>query len=219
MIVFASFHVFGFWDCFIVFHLFSCFLFFHIFLIVLFVDVRQCDDTIFSSRFEPEDCMRTFSQSEPTRLLSSLQGASLSQQHRGRCHRIQGPYRQYPQVPTVSLVPCPTLLNTVPTHITHHETHRVATKSDFRQHFSFHFFLSVFHFPCFFLKKMRFFSFFQRFFISFSLSLFLLLPFCYYLFRLFYFHFYIYTCMCMRMCICTFVQFFAFFTFFIFSHF
>ena len=28
--------------------------------------------------------------------------------------RIQGPYHQYPQVPTVSLVPCPTLLNTVP---------------------------------------------------------------------------------------------------------
>ena len=25
------------------------------------VDVCQCDDTIFSSRFEPEDCMRTFS--------------------------------------------------------------------------------------------------------------------------------------------------------------
>ena len=39
-------------------------------------------------------CMRTFSQSEPTRLLSSLQGSSLSQQHRLRCHRIQGPYRQ-----------------------------------------------------------------------------------------------------------------------------
>ena len=26
------------------------------------VDVKQCDDTIFSSRFEPEDCMRTFSE-------------------------------------------------------------------------------------------------------------------------------------------------------------
>ena len=84
------------------------------------VDVYQCDDTIFSSRFEPEDCMRTFSQSEPTRLLSSLQGASISQQHRLRCHRIQGPYHQYPQVPTVSLVPCPTFLNT--------------TKPDFHQH-------------------------------------------------------------------------------------
>ena len=44
--------------------------------------MKQCDGTIFSSRFEPEDCMRTFSQSESTRLLSSLQGASLSQQHR-----------------------------------------------------------------------------------------------------------------------------------------
>ena len=98
------------------------------------VDVYQCDDTIFSSRFEPEDCMRTFSQSESTRLLSSLQGASLSQQHRRRCHRIQGPYHQYPQVPTVSLVPCPTLLNTVPTHFTHDETQRVATKPDFHQH-------------------------------------------------------------------------------------
>ena len=95
------------------------------------VDVYQCDDTIFSSRFEPEDCMRTFSQSEPTRLLSSLQGASISQQHRRRCHRIQVPYHQYPQVPTVSLVPCPTLLNTVPTHFTHDETQRVATKPDF----------------------------------------------------------------------------------------
>ena len=78
--------------------------------------------------------MRTFSQSEPTRLLSSLQGASLSQQHRRRCHRIQGLYRQYPQVPTVSLVPCTTLLNTVPTHFTHDETQRVATKPDFCQH-------------------------------------------------------------------------------------
>ena len=96
----------------------------------------QCDDTIFHSRFEPKNCMRTFSQSETTRLLSSLQGASLSQQHRRRCHRIQGPYHQYPQVPTVSLVPCPTLLNTVPTHFTHDETQRVATKPDFHQHFS-----------------------------------------------------------------------------------
>ena len=95
------------------------------------VDANQCDDTSFSSRFEPEDCMRTFSQSEPTRLLSSLQGASLSQQHRLRCHRIQGPHHQYPQVPTVSLVPCPTLLNTVPTHITHDETQRVAAKTRF----------------------------------------------------------------------------------------
>ena len=77
--------------------------------------------------------MRTFSQSEPTRLLSSLQGASISQQHRRRCHRIQGPYHQYPQVPTVSLVPRPALLNTVPTHITHDETQRVATEPDFHQ--------------------------------------------------------------------------------------
>ena len=74
-------------------------------------DVYQCDDTIFSSRFEPEDYMRTFSQSEPTRL-----------QHRR--HRIQGPYHQYPQVPTVSLVFCPTLLKTVPTHFTHDGTQR-----------------------------------------------------------------------------------------------
>ena len=44
--------------------------------------------------------MRTFSQSEPTHLLSSLQSASLSQQHRRRCHRIQGPYHKYP--PSVS---------------------------------------------------------------------------------------------------------------------
>ena len=93
------------------------------------VDVYQCYDTIFSSRFEPEACMRTFSQSEPTRLLSSLQGASLSQQHRRRCHKIQGPYHQYPQVP--SLVPCPTLLNTIPTHITLDETQRVAKKTRF----------------------------------------------------------------------------------------
>ena len=77
--------------------------------------------------------MRTFSQSEPTRLLSSPQGASLSQQHRLRYHKIQGPYHQYPQVPTVSLVPCPTLLNTVPTHFIRDETQRVATKPDFRQ--------------------------------------------------------------------------------------
>ena len=77
--------------------------------------------------------MRTFSQSEPTRLLSSLQGASLSQQDRLRCHRIQGPYHLYPQVPTVSLVPCPTLLKTVPTHFTHDDTQRVATKPDFHQ--------------------------------------------------------------------------------------
>ena len=40
-----------------------------------------------------------------------------------------GPYHQYPQVPTVSLVPCPTLLNTVPTHFTHGEIQRVATKT------------------------------------------------------------------------------------------
>ena len=90
--------------------------------------------TIFSSRFEPEDCMRTFSQSEPTRLLSSLQSASISQQHRRRCHRIQGHTISIHKYPTVSLVPCPTLLNTVPTHFTHDETQRVATKTDFRQH-------------------------------------------------------------------------------------
>ena len=107
------------------------------------VDVKQCDDTILSSRFEPEDYMRTFSESESTRLLSSQQGASLSQQHRRRCHRIQGPDHQYPQVPTVSLVPCLTLPNTVPTHITHDETQRVATKPDFHQH---HFSFSFFHF-------------------------------------------------------------------------
>ena len=64
----------------------------------------------------------------------SLQSASLSQQHRLRCHRIQGPYHQYPQVPTVSLVPCPTLLDTVPTHSTHDEIQRVATEPDFHQH-------------------------------------------------------------------------------------
>ena len=121
--------------------------------------------------------MRTFSQSEPTRLLSSLQGASISQQHRLRCHRIQGPYHQYPQVPTVSLVPCPTLLNTVPTQFTHDETQRFATKPDFHQQkkrkkgkekkkkknrkmfffFSFFFFFFLFlFFPfLFFLKKMK----------------------------------------------------------------
>ena len=98
------------------------------------VVVKQCDDTIFSSIFEPEDYMCTFSQSEPTRLLSSLHGGSLSQQHRCRCHRIQGPYHQYPQVPTISFVPCPTLLNTVPPHFTHDEIQRVSTKPDFRQH-------------------------------------------------------------------------------------
>ena len=65
-------------------------------------DAYQCDDTIFFSRFEPEDCMRTFSQSEPTRL-----------QHRR--HRIQA---------TVSLVLCSTLLKTVPTHFTHDGTQR-----------------------------------------------------------------------------------------------
>ena len=123
---FDLFHVLSFSVFFMSFSLFR--------LVDFSVDVYQCDDTIFFSRFEPEDCMRTFSQSEPTRLLSSLQGASLSQQHRLRCHRIQGPYRQYPQVPTVSLVPCPTLLNIVPTHFTHDETQRVATKPDFRQH-------------------------------------------------------------------------------------
>ena len=87
----------------------------------------------FSLRDSNQRAACTFSQSEPTRLLSSQQGASLSQQHRRRCHRIQGPYRQYPQVPTVSLMPCATLLNTAPTHITHDETQRVATKPDYHQ--------------------------------------------------------------------------------------
>ena len=92
------------------------------------VDVYQCDDTTFSSRFEPEECMRTFSQSEPTRLLSSLQ----------RCKSQSATSSQMPQdpgsitqVPTVSLVPFPTLLNTVPTHLTHVETQRVANKTRF----------------------------------------------------------------------------------------
>ena len=77
--------------------------------------------------------MRTFSQSEPTRLLSRLQGASLSQQHRLRCHKIQGPYHQYPQVPIVSLVPCLTLPNTISTHLALDGVQRVATKPDFHQ--------------------------------------------------------------------------------------
>ena len=52
-----------------------------LFAVFLFVDVKQCDDTIFSSRFEPEDCMRTFSQSEHTSAVNqticgSLEGTS-----------------------------------------------------------------------------------------------------------------------------------------------
>ena len=97
------------------------------------VDVYQCDDTIFFSRFELE--MRTFSQSDSTRLLSSKST---------RCKSESATSSQMPQDPgsippvststTVSLVPCPTLLNTVPTHVTHDETQRVATKPDFHQH-------------------------------------------------------------------------------------
>ena len=97
------------------------------------VDVYQCDDTIFSSRFEQEDCMRTFSQSEPTRLLSSLQGKSQS-----------ATSSQMPQDPG-SIPPVSTSTNRQsramshvaqyrPTkHITHDETQRVATKPDFHQ--------------------------------------------------------------------------------------
>ena len=57
--------------------------------------------------------MRTFSQSESTRM-SSLQGTKSQSAHRHRSHRIQVHTNQYPQVPIVSLVPCSTLPNTVP---------------------------------------------------------------------------------------------------------
>ena len=62
---------------------------------------------------------------------TSLSIIALSQQHRLRCHRIQGPNHQYPQVRTVSLVSCPTFLSTVPTHFTHDGTQRgpLATKT------------------------------------------------------------------------------------------
>ena len=82
--------------------------------------------------------MRTFSQSVSTRLLSSLhvdKVPSLSQQHRHGSHRIQVHTNQYSQVPTFSLVPCPTLLNTVPTHSARDETQRVATKQAFHQQY------------------------------------------------------------------------------------
>ena len=73
--------------------------------------------------------MSAFSQSVSTRLLSSL-----SQQHRHGSHKIQVDTNQYPQVPMFSLVPCPTLLNTVPTRSAPQETQRVATKQVFHQH-------------------------------------------------------------------------------------
>ena len=66
-----------------------------------------------------EECMRTFSQSESIRLLTSLQvykAPCLSQQHNHGCHRIQVHTNQYPQIPMFSLVPCPTVPNIVPTH-------------------------------------------------------------------------------------------------------
>ena len=99
------------------------------------VNVKQCDDTFLTRNdSKPEECMRTFSQSVSTRLLSSLQVynvPSLGQQHRLGSHRIQVHTKQYSQVPMFSLVPCPTLLNTVPTHSAPDETQRVATKHVF----------------------------------------------------------------------------------------
>ena len=56
--------------------------------------------------------------------------SSLSQQHRHGSQRIQVHTNQNPQVPTFSLVPCPTLPNTVPTYIT-----LDATKHAFHQQF------------------------------------------------------------------------------------
>ena len=82
--------------------------------------------------------MRTFSQSVSTRLLSNLQVfkvPSLSQQHRHGRHRIQVHTDQYPQVPMFSLVPCSTLLNTVPTHSAPDETQRGCHKTRFHQQF------------------------------------------------------------------------------------
>ena len=79
--------------------------------------------------------MRTFSQSESTRM-SSLQGTKSQSAHRHRSHWIQVHTNQYRQVPIVSLVPCSTLPNTVPKHITPDETQRVATQHVFHQHSS-----------------------------------------------------------------------------------
>ena len=73
--------------------------------------------------------MHMFSQGKSTRLLTSLQVYrvhSLSQQHHHGSHKMQIHTNRHPQVPTFRLVPCPPLLNTVPTHSAPDETQRVA---------------------------------------------------------------------------------------------
>ena len=88
--------------------------------------MKQCDDTCSHSKsFEPEDCMRTFSQSESARLLSILQVykvPSISQQHRHGSHRTQVHTNQHPDPTSVSRrVPrCP-----IPSkHISHGSCHK-----------------------------------------------------------------------------------------------
>ena len=83
--------------------------------------------------------MRTFSQRESTRLLSSLQVynvPTLSQQHRQGNHRLQVHTNQHPQVPMFSLLPCPTLPDSISTHVAPDEIQRVATKHVSQRHSS-----------------------------------------------------------------------------------
>ena len=89
------------------------------------------------SKLEQEDCTRTFSQNEVRTSVFQFTKCK-SQSERTSSQKPQDPgstRTQYPQVPNISFVPCPTLPNTIPTHITQNETQRVATKPDFHQQF------------------------------------------------------------------------------------
>ena len=88
------------------------------------VDVEQCDDPFHSKSFKPEDCMRTFSQSVSTRLLSSLQSTEFQSATPSQKPQDSGPYQP---VSTSTHGQS----NTVSTRFASHETQRDVTKHFF----------------------------------------------------------------------------------------
>ena len=74
-----------------------------------------------SVRVSPHVCCQVYKvQVSVSNIVSDATGSRI---HTTRIHKY----------PPSSLVPCPTLLNTVPTHFTHDETQRDATKPNFHQ--------------------------------------------------------------------------------------
>ena len=100
-----------------------------------------------SVRVSPHVCCQVYKvQVSVSNIVSDATGSSI---HTTRIHKY----------PPSSLVPCPTLLNAVPTHFTHDETQRDATKPNFHQQQFFTLFtlFTLFYTFCTFLHFVHFF--------------------------------------------------------------